>query len=568
MKKIKFNSINTKIMLSYLIIISLFLVMGLFSYLGTQEINDNTEDMIDEQVNVLILEHNLTQNIIESTASISDYFYIGDVHYKNKYNDLKEEREKLVQQLSNDTSFDRTGNLLSKYNQWERVIASAIVDFDDGYDFVAFNALSRAKPLAEEIALEMKDISLQRENAIKERGYDIVQAGEQTLYSQLVIGVLILLITVLLAVFSSRSITKPIISIMKELYRLAKGDLSKKEIHIKSKNDEIIKLTESANHMSYQLREMIEQIQNLSNAVSIHSDELKNTSNQINSAQKHVTSMMDELATGAEDQVAYSNEIVTLMDRFAKKIEEANDNGGRVQRRTNRVMNMTNEGKALLELSTKQMYTINDTLQDSMEKMGRLHNYTKDISNVITAIKGIAEQTNLLSLNATIEAARAGEHGKGFSVVAEQVRKLSDEVTELVGNTDQIISNVQTESLKVVESLQYSYGEVEKGMGQIVETEQKFNMISQAIEEAVDSLNTIMNNLVDFTNESKEMYQSIERIASISEEFSSGVEETSASTQQTSEVVHELSISSDQLTDLVNELNTIVGRFKLEKKNL
>lgn len=80
MKKIKFNSINTKIMLSYLFIISLFLVMGLFSYLGTQEINDNTEDMIDEQVNVLILEHNLTQNIIESTASISDYFYIGDVH--------------------------------------------------------------------------------------------------------------------------------------------------------------------------------------------------------------------------------------------------------------------------------------------------------------------------------------------------------------------------------------------------------------------------------------------------------------------------------------------------------
>ena len=564
MKKIKLNSINSRMMLSFSVIIFLFIIMGLLSYMSIQSTNENTEDMIDNHVNVLILEQSLSQNIVESTASISDYFYIGDDTYKEKFYRLQEEREGIVESLSHFSNFEQTESILAKYTQWERVIESAIVDFDDGYDFVAFGALERARPISEAITADMKEQAIYRENVINERGTEIVTSGDRLLVIQLVIGGIVILIVSLVAIFTSRSISKPIISIMKELYRLAKGDLVKREISVKSRNDEMVKLNESANHLHKQLRDMILQIRQISNVVSVHSEELKQSSNQINDTQKHVTVMMDELASGAEDQAVYANEIVALVHQFNQKIDEANQNGGRVQRRTNRVLNMTNEGKELVKLSTEQMYTINDTLKDSIEKMEGLHQHTKEISNVITSVQSVAEQTNLLSLNATIEAARAGEHGKGFAVVAQEVRKLSDEVSNLVGGTAHIISNVQTESNNVAESLQYSYGEVEKGMNQIEDTESKFNSIAVAIEEAVDSLSTIMNHLEEFAHDSKEMHAAVEKIASISEESVTGIEETTASAQESSGTMNELAISSDKLTDLVNELNGLVGKFKLQ----
>lgn len=62
---------------------------------------------------------------------------------------------------------------------------------------------------------------------------------------------------------------------------------------------------------------------------------------------------------------------------------------------------------------------------------------------ILQYIKGISDQTNMLGLNAAIEAARAGEHGRGFSVVAEEIRKLSDQTKKAVGEIKEILENIQ-----------------------------------------------------------------------------------------------------------------------------
>src|SRR5690625_5075960 len=196
-------------MLSFSVIILLFIIIGLISYMSIQSTNENIEDMIDDHVIVLILEQSLSQNIVESTASISDYFYIGDDTYKEKLYRLQEEREGIVESLSQFSNFEQTETILSKYTQWERVIESAIIDFDDGYDLVAFNAYERAKHLSEEIAVEMKEQAFERENVINERGKEIASAGDQLLFTQIIIGAIVLLIVIFVAIFTSRSISKP-----------------------------------------------------------------------------------------------------------------------------------------------------------------------------------------------------------------------------------------------------------------------------------------------------------------------------------------------------------------------
>ena len=86
-----------------------------------------------------------------------------------------------------------------------------------------------------------------------------------------------------------------------------------------------------------------------------------------------------------------------------------------------------------------------NNVQEALDKVAKVEN----ISKISESILDISEQTNLLSLNASIEAARAGEHGKGFSVVAEEIRKLSDESTRTSNNIKGVI-NALTERVDEV----------------------------------------------------------------------------------------------------------------------
>src|SRR5690625_2663123 len=144
-----------------------------------------------------------------------------------------------------------------------------------------------------------------------------------------------------------------------------------------------------------------------------------------------------------------------------------------------------------MNMSTKQMATIDQIVNDAVEKVEGLDQHSKEISELVSIIQDIAEQTNLLALNAAIEAARAGEHGQGVEVVADEVRKLAEESSNSVTNITEIVNRIQAESSIVANSLRDGYKEVELGSNHIKTTGETFKEISGAVTEVGRDINIV-----------------------------------------------------------------------------
>lgn len=378
----------------------------------------------------------------------------------------------------------------------------------------------------------------------------------------LIVSGISIILGVIIIWFSANLITKPIIKVTEQMGYLADGDLTKELLLIKSK-DEISRLADAMNLLHNNLRNSMKKVSETSETLTSHSEELSQSADEVKMGSEQVASTVQELAAGSETQANNASELASVMNTFAETVQEANESGLRIEGNSKAVLSMTNDGAELMKQSIQQMEKIHSIVNESVEKVAGLDKQSQEISNLVTVIKDVADQTNLLALNAAIEAARAGEHGKGFAVVADEVRKLAEQVSNSVTDITGIVDNIQKETFIVSDSLKVGYKEVELGKTQIESTGETFEGISVAVTEMVNSITTIGKNLSEISASTQEMNSSVVEIASVSEESAAGIEQTSASVQQTSSIMEEVAGSSKHLANLAEELNTLVREFKL-----
>ncbi len=205
----------------------------------------------------------------------------------------------------------------------------------------------------------------------------------------------------LIAVFISRTITRPLTETVAVLKKVSNGDLTV-DIVSNSK-DEIGELLTATSNMVAELSNIITSVSGSAANVAGGSQELSSTSQQ--------------MSEGATEQAASLEEVSASIEQMAANIRQSADNAQQTEKIALQVSIDAEEGgKAVHEAV------------DAMKK----------IANTISVIEEIARQTNLLALNAAIEAARAGEHGKGFAVVASEVRQLALESKTAAGEISQL----------------------------------------------------------------------------------------------------------------------------------
>ncbi|MDI7741196.1 methyl-accepting chemotaxis protein [Lysinibacillus fusiformis] len=391
---------------------------------------------------------------------------------------------------------------------------------------------------------------------------DFNQPANEILQWNLIVMGIALVIGILIIWLFANHISNPIRKVMKRMEHIANGDLTREQLEITTK-DETGQLANGLNDLQLKLKEMIHNISQASHLITGHSEELTQSANEVKSGAEQVAKTMEEIASGTESQASHASDLSSSMGTYVEKVEEANENGERIHQSSNEVLNLTEGGSKLMLQSIEQMTNIDRIVQSSVQKVQQLDSQTNEISKLVTVIREVAEQTNLLALNAAIEAARAGEQGRGFAIVAEEVRKLAEQVASSVSDITQIVDRIQTDSSEVANELQAGYIEVEKGTSKLKSTGETFEKINDSVKAMVDNIQTVSESLLIIKSTSQEMNSSIEEIASISEEAAAGVEQTSASTQQTSSSMEEVAASSEELAKLAKELNDLIQHFKL-----
>ncbi|SDC44991.1 methyl-accepting chemotaxis protein [Pelagirhabdus alkalitolerans] len=295
-------------------------------------------------------------------------------------------------------------------------------------------------------------------------------------------------------------------------------------------------------------------ISKLTDQMNTQTNTVNESINTLAEDSTNISVTLEEISSGADEQAQSASSLTEGFQQFANTIMSVAMNGENIKSESQDMLSITNEGRELMDQSVEKMAIIDRTIKESLDKVKGLDDMTLKITNLVTVIQEVAEQTNLLALNAAIEAARAGEHGKGFAVVADEVRKLAEQVSLSVNDITTTTTGIQEESSAAVNALEQGYQAVSEGSEQIQTTGNTIKQLNSIITGMGDEISGVSTSLYDILDNTKSINESISNIASVSEESAAGIAEADSSAGRLAKSVQNIKEMQEELEKNIAEL--------------
>lgn len=480
----------------------------------------------------------------ENGENISSY----DQNVKKYVNEITTELE-YVYNINKDPEIarelDNFGNNISKWINIGNEILTAINNKD----------MAKANKLILNDCPEVLDVIIEQVSLIGDKISTNVQDDIQgtTRYIGIVMIIIIVIIIIGLILITKvvqaiiESISNPVEEIKAAALEMAKGNYdleieytSEDEIGVLADcmremilftKDNISNITEVLNKFAEgnfdveiednyigEFIEIKESLEKIVDSINNTFYDIKIVTEQVKDGSEQVASTAQIISEGAINQAGIIQELMAAIGQINEKVKVSTE-------QANSTNVLTRELGNQIELN-------NEKMNEMVTAMNKIEESSINIKSIINTIYSISEQTNLLALNAAIEAARAGESGKGFAVVADEIRKLAEESSVAVKNTEILIED--------------SINNVNDGKNVADEASEALSSVVGKAKEAVELIGTIAELTEQGAMAISEVYNGIDQIAEV-------VESNTAISEESAAASEELSSQSESLQNMIDK---------------
>jgi methyl-accepting chemotaxis protein len=357
--------------------------------------------------------------------------------------------------------------------------------------------------------------------------------GENAQELLAIVAVLGAILGLVVLILLPRPILLAINQLLQGAQRVSNGDLTQ-PIRVSSK-DELGQLAGTFDVMRVNLLSLVDRIQRASVQISTTVNEIQaaasqqsSTATEQSTAITQFTATMNEIAQTADQLSGVSGDMASDTDTVAKSMETSSSGASQ---------------------ALDSMTAIGDSTRQTSERIKALNGQMDGINDAVGSIASVADQTTLLSLNAAIEANKAGEMGKGFSVVATEIRRLSDRSIDSAGSIGQMVRDIQRAAESSVVSMDKSAEEIRIGIELVSES-------SSSLINMNENMQVIRERTMNIASAATEQAQGAREAQSTVGQLLGSANLAQQAARQTSGAAYELTSMAAQLSDAVSAFKT------------
>lgn len=326
-------------------------------------------------------------------------------------------------------------------------------------------------------------------------------------------------------------------------------------LQIQSKKRITVALEREKNNKQAELREVLGDVKSLSKELNEVSTLVLGQSHQMITANQEMLGAFKEVSVGLETENESIHHIEVDLREISLMIQETSTASSDMNQRTVEVENIAFNNLDHIQKLYKQVMLVADNIRQATETIGNLYDSSQKVGEIIQAIDNISSQTNLLALNASIEAARAGEFGRGFSVVANEIRKLADQSKEATDEIKTILTRISEDSITSVSQMkdgeQATLLSVERAQSSIL----SFEQMNEAIKEIVSAIHQMNESIKHVEGRAHAINGEMSNISAVTEQSTASVEQLFAITKTQMDAFDQIDGQLSRLTDLAQSLN-------------